>query len=266
MLTIDPYERLHVLVQGLPAKPERMPTPAEVLDEVCHYFKITEERIKGNSRSDFMNWARQVACYLMRTMLDMRLSHIAKEVGRTSHATILRSVDQVAEVMKANDTRAAQVLVIKARIEMIWPSSVRMPPSPAVRPVRITPDPETLNEGIVYPASRAEDFIAFHEKRIEQMTKKFLPPTFQEAIEIGRAAAGEGCMSVFDAVTDSYRLHRLAVGTSRTLLASDCRSAIVFVLRELGHSFTEIAEVVGQPNHTSTLSSYRRAVRILAAA
>ena len=70
---------------------------------VCDYFKITLEDIKGKKRSQNINYPRQVAIYLCRTMANESFPKIGTYFGGRDHSTIMSSYRKIESDLKTNE-------------------------------------------------------------------------------------------------------------------------------------------------------------------
>ena len=70
---------------------------------VCDYFKITMDDIKGKKRSQNINYPRQVAIYLCRTMANESFPKIGTHFGGRDHSTIMSSYRKIEKDLKTND-------------------------------------------------------------------------------------------------------------------------------------------------------------------
>ncbi len=70
---------------------------------VCDYFKITIEDIKGKKRSQNINYPRQVAIYLCRTMANESFPKIGTYFGGRDHSTIMSSYRKIENDLKTNE-------------------------------------------------------------------------------------------------------------------------------------------------------------------
>ena len=81
-------------------------TPDNIIKEVCRYFRLEEDQIRGPSRSrDILN-ARQIAMYLIRRMTSLSLDETGKLFGGRDHSTTLNGVTKVENRMKTDNTYA----------------------------------------------------------------------------------------------------------------------------------------------------------------
>ena len=87
-------------------------TPENIIKEVCRYFRLEEDQIRGPSRSrDILN-ARQIAMYLIRRMTSLSLDETGKLFGGRDHSTTLNGVTKVENRMKTDNTFAETVKAI----------------------------------------------------------------------------------------------------------------------------------------------------------
>lgn len=87
-------------------------TPENIIKEVCRYFRLEEDQIRGPSRSrDILN-ARQIAMYLIRRMTSLSLDETGKLFGGRDHTTTLNGVNKVEKRMKNDNTFAETVKAI----------------------------------------------------------------------------------------------------------------------------------------------------------
>lgn len=70
---------------------------------VCDYFKITLDDIKGKKRSQNINYPRQVAIYLCRTMANESFPKIGTYFGGRDHSTIMSSYRKIENDLKNNE-------------------------------------------------------------------------------------------------------------------------------------------------------------------
>ena len=83
---------------------------------VCDYFKINIEDIKGKKRSQNINYPRQVAIYLCRTLAHESFPKIGTYFGGRDHSTIMSSYRKIEKDLKENEQLK---IVIKELKEML---------------------------------------------------------------------------------------------------------------------------------------------------
>lgn len=103
-------------IQDMIRSNEFIITPDNIIKEVCRYFRIEEDQIRGPSRSrDILN-ARQIAMYLIRRMTSLSLDDTGKLFGGRDHTTTLNSVTKVENKMKNDNNYAETVKAIMTNI------------------------------------------------------------------------------------------------------------------------------------------------------
>lgn len=91
-------------------------TPENIIREVCRYFRVDEDQVRGPSRSrDILN-ARQISMYLIRRMTSLSLDDTGKYFGGRDHSTTLNGVTKVENKMKKDNTYAETVKAIITNI------------------------------------------------------------------------------------------------------------------------------------------------------
>ncbi len=93
-----------------------IPTPAVIIKETARYYSLSEEEIRGQSRSKNVAAARQISMYLMRTLTNLSLKDIGAEYEDRNHATVLASIRKVESLLKASPDTAATVRDITSNI------------------------------------------------------------------------------------------------------------------------------------------------------
>ena len=81
--------------------PSRRLTVADIQKEVETFFKVSHADLVGKKRTRNIIYARQIAMYLSRQMLEMRFNDIGKKFNR-DHSTIMYSVGNIEAKMKEN--------------------------------------------------------------------------------------------------------------------------------------------------------------------
>ena len=70
---------------------------------VCDYFKVNIEDLKGKKRSQNINYPRQVAIYLCRTMTTESFPKIGTYFGGRDHSTIISAFQKIEEELRENE-------------------------------------------------------------------------------------------------------------------------------------------------------------------
>jgi chromosomal replication initiator protein len=80
-----------------------LPTPSLIISQVCKFYSVDEEKIRGTLRNRGVAEARQVAMYLIRKLTNLSLPDIGKEFAR-DHSTALYGIRKVEVGLKNGDT------------------------------------------------------------------------------------------------------------------------------------------------------------------
>lgn len=83
---------------------------------VCDYFKITINDMKGKKRSQNINYPRQVAIYLCRTLANESFPKIGTYFGGRDHSTIMSSYRKIERDLKTNDQLKIVIKELKERL------------------------------------------------------------------------------------------------------------------------------------------------------
>ena len=70
---------------------------------VCDYFKVNIDDLKGKKRNQTINYPRQVAIYLCRTMTTESFPKIGSYFGGRDHSTIMSAYQKIEEELKENE-------------------------------------------------------------------------------------------------------------------------------------------------------------------
>ncbi len=121
-LTIqDRIERIEYFlgIQGLePAAEPVQPSIHVIIIAVCTSFGIKEEEIKGRRRIQIILHPRQIAMYLIRTILGTSYSQISRAFGLRNHATALHAKRQVARRMEADKFLRDKIETISEAVQL----------------------------------------------------------------------------------------------------------------------------------------------------
>ena len=79
-----------------------LPTPSLIINQVCKFYSIDENTLRGTEKTRGTAEARQVAVYLVRKLTNLSSTDIGKEFGK-DHSTILYSINKVESMLKSGD-------------------------------------------------------------------------------------------------------------------------------------------------------------------
>ncbi len=77
-----------------------VPTADVIIDEVCKFYNIEADSLRGQGRTKDISLARQIAMYQIRSMTNLSLKEIGKEFDGRDHTTVLHSIDRIEKMMK----------------------------------------------------------------------------------------------------------------------------------------------------------------------
>lgn len=84
-------------------------TPALILRNVCKYYGVDEDTLKGPQRSRNISEPRQVAMYLMRQMINLSQDDIAKVFSR-DRTTVLHGLKQVDKTLQLKGNKLDPII------------------------------------------------------------------------------------------------------------------------------------------------------------
>ena len=77
-----------------------VPTADVIIDEVCNFYNIDADALRGQGRTKDISLARQIAMYQIRSMTNLSLKEIGKEFDGRDHTTVLHSIDRIEKMVK----------------------------------------------------------------------------------------------------------------------------------------------------------------------
>ena len=80
-----------------------VPTPSLIISQVCKFYSVDEEKIRGSMRNRGITEARQMAMYLVRKLTNLSLPDIGNEFAK-DHSTVLHSINKVENSLKSGDS------------------------------------------------------------------------------------------------------------------------------------------------------------------
>ena len=93
-----------------------LPTSDVIIDEVCKYYSLEHDVLRGQGRTKDTALARQIAMFLIREMTNMSLKEIGREFDNRDHTTVLHSTDRIEKLKKSNPDIAEVIKDIRANI------------------------------------------------------------------------------------------------------------------------------------------------------
>ena len=76
-----------------------LPTPSLIISQVCKFYSLEEDVLRGTNKSKGTAEARQVAMYLIRKLTNLSLPDIGREFSK-DHSTVLYAIRKVEVELK----------------------------------------------------------------------------------------------------------------------------------------------------------------------
>lgn len=99
-------------------KSDILPSTDVIIREVCKFFGIEDDALRGQSRVKNTATARQVAMYLIRSQTNLSLNDIGQEFSGRDHTTALHAIKRIEKQIKDNAELSEIIKDIKANINM----------------------------------------------------------------------------------------------------------------------------------------------------
>ena len=97
-------------------KAEFLPSPDVIIEEVCKFYNIDNDALRGQGRTKDTALARQIAMYQIRRMTNLSLKEIGKEFDNRDHTTVMHSIDRIEKLKKTNPEISEIIKDINANI------------------------------------------------------------------------------------------------------------------------------------------------------
>lgn len=94
-------------------------TIVKIQDVVSDYFNVTKKEILGPQRRKEIAYARQVAMYLSRDILEESFPNIGREFGGKDHTTVMHSCDKITKLLKTDERVQDDIRDLTARIKAL---------------------------------------------------------------------------------------------------------------------------------------------------
>ena len=78
-------------------------TVEQIKKSVCDYFDLTPEDLDSQKRSKEISYARQLAMYICRSLLDYSFPRIGKEFGGRDHTTAMHAINKIESELKRDN-------------------------------------------------------------------------------------------------------------------------------------------------------------------
>lgn len=87
-------------------------TPADVIRAVCSFYHVKQSHLKGIKRKQSLVLPRQVAMYLLRKQLQMKLEEVAFHLKRKDHTTVIHAVEKIEGLIMKNPNLKQDIINI----------------------------------------------------------------------------------------------------------------------------------------------------------
>lgn len=74
-------------------------SPSDVIKAVCTYYNVRQSHLKGPERTESITLPRQVAMYLIRKQLGLKLLETAELLKRKDHTTVLHAEEKISGLL-----------------------------------------------------------------------------------------------------------------------------------------------------------------------
>ena len=99
-------------------KSDIVPTADVIIDEVCKFYNIEPDSLRGQGRTKDISLARQIAMYQIRRMTNLSLKEIGREFEGRDHTTVLHSIERIEKMVKESPETAEIIKDITANINI----------------------------------------------------------------------------------------------------------------------------------------------------
>ena len=97
-------------------KSDILPSTDVIMEEVCKFFSVDKDMLRGKARSGNILQARQVAMYLTRQLTQRPLKNIGQDFGNRDHATVLNSIQKIEKALETDPNMREILKDIKGSI------------------------------------------------------------------------------------------------------------------------------------------------------
>ena len=88
----------------------------KILNKVATYFNLTPVQLTGNSHVKQITFARHIAMYLMRMLLDLKYKQIGQIFGGKDHSTVMSAITKVENLEMIDENLKQIIKDLKAKI------------------------------------------------------------------------------------------------------------------------------------------------------
>ena len=114
--TVDKNTVIRAVKDIFKEKSDILPTADVIIEEVCKFYNIEPDILRGQGRSKDISLARQIAIYQIRRMTNLSLKEIGQEFGGRDHSTVLNALNRIENLVKTDPEKAEIVKDITTNI------------------------------------------------------------------------------------------------------------------------------------------------------
>ena len=86
--------------------------PSDVIKAVCTYYNVKQSHLRGPERNEAIVLPRQVAMYLIRKHVGLKLMETAEVLKRKDHTTVLHAQEKISNLMMRDQNFKKEVETI----------------------------------------------------------------------------------------------------------------------------------------------------------
>lgn len=110
------YEALGI-DSSIHIKPNTKTGIDRIVNTVSDYYHFSSEIIKGNTRKSSVVFARQIAMYLIRDILDLPFDEIGKVFSNRDHSTVMHSISKISDMLKVDINTKNVISSLKEKLD-----------------------------------------------------------------------------------------------------------------------------------------------------
>ena len=114
--TVDKNTVIRAVKDIFKEKSDILPTADVIIEEVCKFYNIEPEILRGQGRSKDISLARQIAMYQIRRMTNLSLKEIGQEFNGRDHSTVLNALNRIEGLVKTDPEKAEIIKDITTNI------------------------------------------------------------------------------------------------------------------------------------------------------
>ena len=100
-------------INDIVSQQEKVISAEFIQETVGKYFNVNPKDLKGSKRSNDITFLRQIAMYLCRTVANMSLPQIGKDLGKRDHTTVMHACNKIEQEIKTNSNTKLIVESVK---------------------------------------------------------------------------------------------------------------------------------------------------------